>query len=511
MPHDVPAALAANSIPKYSPGMSKIQLGEYVLNQLFTTSYDSDTLLRRLGITRAHLRTLEADDEISQCKNTHRDAVVGTAWRLEPNQSRSAKKITAILEPWCTSLVSMGNESISYGYSVIQISWRKTPNGVSIGSAFQCPLEWFKPTYDGDLIASTTIYWENGGGIAAQQGESVLTKYPGLYFHVVRDGSYTNPCGEAILARLYLPATWRRQGWGIWLGYLETFAQPIIIGQTLDFNNFVEAMKAQGIRSVVGYQTDEQSKITTISGAQAGEFERLEKNLTHRIQKLYLGQTFSSGLDGNTGSYAAGQTLELVRQDKKISAIRLITPFMQKICDTIADLNGLSRCKFVMADDTGLETFRTERDAKLLPVIMASGLKLTRDYFIDRYDYSDTDIVPVSSPGSSPISPDQEPQLSSSSMEDISTSTTLALNPGTPNQYQKMIDRFVSAGVESENKPLPDTDLQAAIGTSGSLQELGAKLKDIILQSSDDFENGLYNAHGMSRVVGYVASEKGDR
>ena len=45
---------------------------------------DPDETLRKLGMNRTHLRALEGDDEISAAMDTRREAVIATAWRLEP-------------------------------------------------------------------------------------------------------------------------------------------------------------------------------------------------------------------------------------------------------------------------------------------------------------------------------------------------------------------------------------------------------------------------------------------
>ena len=50
----------------------------------FTTVPDPDLMLQKAGIQRQHLRFLELDDEVAQCVETRKDAVIGTPWRLEP-------------------------------------------------------------------------------------------------------------------------------------------------------------------------------------------------------------------------------------------------------------------------------------------------------------------------------------------------------------------------------------------------------------------------------------------
>jgi len=60
---------------------------------------DVDEVLVKAGLNRANLRTLEADDEVSQCIETRRDALISTPWRLEPQQSRASQWLSEQLAP----------------------------------------------------------------------------------------------------------------------------------------------------------------------------------------------------------------------------------------------------------------------------------------------------------------------------------------------------------------------------------------------------------------------------
>lgn len=348
-----------------------------------TTIQDPDELLQKAGIKRYHLRQLEMDDEISQCKDTRVEAVVATPWRLEPNQHRIGKFLTSILEPHIETLKRGVLEARFYGYSVMEIIYKQVEKGIGIERLSLKPLEWFQPMRDGSLK-----FFPNDGsggieGVDCDPLKFLLSRY---------NASYRNPYGEALLSRLYFPVTWRRESWQMWLNFLETFGEPIILGQVRNYKDFVEAMVAQGVRSTVAWESiDGEDKVQPITASTPGEFDRLEAAILRRIQKLILGQTLTSDV-GSNGSYAVAAIHNEVRNDKRRADMRMVQRTGQQLVNNLAILNGVEPPKFIMADDSGLEMSRAQRDSILLPVLAGSGLQFTRGYFEDRFDIFSSDL-----------------------------------------------------------------------------------------------------------------------
>jgi len=106
-----------------------------------------------------------------------------------------------------------------YGYSVQEIICKEVPKGIGIERLALKPMEWFAPQRDGSL----RFFPDDGsGGIEGIAVDSVK-------FLVSRcNPSYRNPYGEALLSKLWFPVTWRMEGWGMWLQFLETFGEPIV-------------------------------------------------------------------------------------------------------------------------------------------------------------------------------------------------------------------------------------------------------------------------------------------
>jgi hypothetical protein len=380
----------------------------YQLLRWMTVLPDPDTVLRKAGIPRHRLRELEADDEVTQCLETRRDALLGVPWHLEPFEDQASKYLTAEIQPIAADLLRWIFEAVPYGYSVIELVYRQ--DGPRIGLATKAnpqpdandptrlaqtmgkPQEWFKPS-----IRGLRYFPETGMG-----GAEGIQVDPIKYLLTVRGGSYRNPYGEALLSRLWWPIYFRRQGWAFWVKFLERFGTPILLGQVADPTGFIQAMSEAGIESAIAVQTEENVQGLLAKGS--NEFETIDRAITTRVQKLILGQTLTSGIGPSGGAYAAAKVHNEVRQDKRNADVRIAVETLQELVNRLALLNGWKPPTVVMADDTGLEADRADRDSKLSPVLKDSGLKLTRQYFTNRYDLDNDDLEDATDP-SNPRAP----------------------------------------------------------------------------------------------------------
>ncbi len=348
-----------------------------------TSIPDPDEMLSKAGIKRYQLRQLELDDEISQCIDTRREAVISTNWRVEP-YNRIGKWVENALKDHIEDVMRGCMDARFYGYSVMEMMYKKDTVGrIAFDRIVLKPMEWFSPTTKGELL-----YFPDDGS-----GGTDGVKCDPLKFLLTRvNSSYRNPYGEALLSRLWFPVTWRREGWGMWLQFLETFGEPIVFGLVQDYQGFVEAMTQQGVRSTVAFQSVAgEDHIETISASTPGEFDRLEQAIVRRIQKLILGQTLTSDVGAN-GSYAVAAIHNEVRNDKRRADIRMVKRAGQHLVNCLAYMNNFEAPEFVMSDDSGLEMHRAQRDAILVSVLQSSGLKFTKGYLIDNYDIDEDDL-----------------------------------------------------------------------------------------------------------------------
>ena len=127
---------------------------DVALEQVLTTLMrmaDPDLVLTQLGMSRADLRKLETDDEISAALETRREAVIATPWRLEPYEPEPSRWLGEELAPHIEPLLRGAWGAVPYGYSVQEVVYRRVGQRLGIARVVEKPLEWFEPRRDGLL------------------------------------------------------------------------------------------------------------------------------------------------------------------------------------------------------------------------------------------------------------------------------------------------------------------------------------------------------------------------
>ena len=457
---------------------------------------DVDEVLRRTGRSRASLRELERDDEVTQALETRRDAVIATPWRLEPQSTRVCKAMLEIITPHMHALLRGCWSAVPYGYAVIEVIYEVRADGrIGIKSLAEKPFEWFRPLHDGSL----RYFPRDGSG-----GTDGIECDPRKFILVRRNPTYRQPAGEPLLSRMYWPVTWRAQGWVAWLGFIESFAQPLIVGKTVNYQAFVDAMQAQGVRNVIGWQAagpDEEVK--AITQAHPGEFERLEERLIQRIQRTVLGQTLTSGIGSGGGSFAAAKVHDHVRDDKRRSDLHLVSHGVQQLVDALAGLNGWAAPKFCMQDEAGLEPARAERDAKL---VSAGILRFTDQYLLDRYDFEEGDFVVPAAPAA-PAAP---------GLPGLAVAPKLAApgqggaTLGARKRAFTPVQEAIEDGLAELDPPDPIAPelVRAAVLAARDEQDLRERLSALVPQADPRFQQALERASYAAAVLGYVAADE---
>lgn len=435
---------------------------------------DPDLVLQKLGMGRHELRKLETDDEVSAALETRREAVVATPWRLEPYDSEPVQWLLSMLEPHMERLLRGAWSAVPYGYSVIEVVYAKGDR-IGIANVQEKPLEWFGPQRDGTLLYTPMF----GAGIGSPI--TVDTEFKMLLTR--RNPTYRNPYGEALLSRVYWPWFFRQNGWRFWMQYLERFSDPLLLGKVHDPADWLEKMQQLGYTNLAAAGMDE--SLEAVTQAASNEFEKVEMALGRRIQKLILGQTLTSEI-GDKGSYAAAQVHNEVRDDKRRADIRLIVPTVQRLCDALWRLNGFPTPgpAFVMQDDTGLEAARAERDAKLAPVLSASGLALSPGYYLDVYDY-DTEHLMTAAPGATTSG-----NAAALSAGQTKGGRSVVLSSDPPHQFtpeQMAVERLADGALSKAVQPISEQAIRSAILGAKSPDDLEARLA-LVLKGADTSE-----------------------
>lgn len=466
-----------------------------------TTIPDPELLLQKAGIERYMLRQCLINPEIAQCVNTRRDAVFGTPFRLEPNQTRAAKWLHDTYLPFRRIVTAATVNAVLMGYAVVEATYALVGGRIVIARLDERPMEWFRLTVNG------WRYYPNDG-TGSIEG---IELDPRKFWVIENNPTTSNPYGEALLAPLWFPSIWQREGDALWMQYMETFGQPIVIGKMQDYSTFVAAMKAQRVRSAIGFQGQKDDTITTVGGSASGEFERLRRAFDITIQKVLLGQTATSDVSGG-GSYAATAVLETVRQDKRIGDCRLEMLVGQKIIDTLAALNGLQTAQYILADGEGIDQERATRDATLVPVLTASGLKFTKNYYTDRYDFEDEDLEVMDVPDAPTTEQSSAVDKESLTTGDATARAIAHMAAPKATAIQQEIDDLGDALLA--DAPVNPLDMDAVRDAIFGATDEADLQRRLVLAMKDSGPGGVFTdlldrASFAARVIGYVSAEEG--
>lgn len=345
---------------------------------------DADEVMRALGKHRTELRKLTGDDDIEAALSTRRNALAGVPYRFE-GSSAEIDFITKQYEPWDETVRNSVIEARCYGFAVLEATYQVTADQqIGIKEIAERNFEWFIPALDG------TVRF-----MSYKQPDGEPTD-PRKYFLITNRQTARQIQGEAIFSRLYWPWFFRKNGWKFWVKWLERHGQPFMLGKTAgSTSDMLIALEKAVQDAFIAVGKDDDVTSIDSSGKGGANFEQFESAILKRYWRSILGQNLSSDVTG--GSFAAAQIHDKVREDIKVSDVRIAQKVGQRIGSVLWDLNefGGDPPLFVLQDDTGLELDRAKRDAALLT---SGAFQLTPEYFSRTYDYELTDIIKPAAP-----------------------------------------------------------------------------------------------------------------
>lgn len=478
---------------------------------IFGQMPDPDEALRRAGIQRHQLRVVEMDDEVTSNLDTRREAVTGTPWRLEGATARARSHIEAELDPHIEGLLRGAFAAVPYGYSVVEVVYANRPSGrAGIAKLAEKPLEWFIPNDDGINLRY------RDPEVSSAQGDPVD---PRKFLLTVRQGSMRNPYGESLLSRCYWPWYFRQHGWKHWMRWIEKYGTPILLGKTGgNPEEMATAMAAalSGSVMAVGAGDEVEAVSTGGSGTGTGHFSELDNVLCRRIQKTILGQTLTTDASSG-GSYAAAKVADGVRTDRWAADLRLVTRTVQRLVDTLHAFSGFGgeAPQFVLADDTGLEVERANRDAVLVEKL---GVRFTPSYIAERYDLDPGDFTMEAPRAPSPDAPaaGQDGQQSDAAQAPATNPQADTSQRAEPASFAATAARFtpVQSGIESSlealdpGQPIAPDAIRSAVLAARDESDLRERLGRLVNERDPRFAATLARAQYAAAVLGYVAAEE---
>jgi phage gp29-like protein len=222
-----------------------------------------------------------------------------------------------------------------------------------------------------------------------KEGEAV----PERKFIVFSYGSSDNPYGKALGQRLWWPVWFKKQGIRFWLIFLEKFGMPTAVGKypagalAEDKKTLKEAVAA--IHSETGIIVPDSMVVELMEASRGGTvtYESLCDYMDRQISKAVLGQTLTTEVSGS-GSYAASQTHDDVRQDIKVADAGMMAECLSNtLIKWLVDYNyaGVTeypRMVYITQKESVLKEL-AERDEILTTRI---GVQVAANYWYDTYN-----------------------------------------------------------------------------------------------------------------------------
>ncbi len=450
---------------------------------------ETDAILQKLGQGRRDLTAIEFDDEVSAALETRRDALISTPWRLEGNEA-IVEFVTDQIKQHMTDLLCATFNARLYGYSVIETVYRRDNGRICLDKTSEKPFYWFEPKRNGEL----KYFGEDGRGLGeiVDKNKFLLTQC---------QANYDNPLGIPLLSKLYWPVHYRKHGWQFWLKWLERYGFPTRVGKTPsgilpDGTTRADDLSSslQGLAQNSTIVVNDDQEIDLLEPNSNGEhFPQIESAINKRIQKTILGQTLTSDSDGK-GSYALGNVHNDVRNDKRMSDVRLATRTIQHLVNVIVGLNFPNQSvMFVMEDERGIEKDRAERDKILID---AGAIELTEEYLLDRYDFNPGDFT---LPEKSIAIPGSLEQFSANEFQFAAKKQTFTPDQQAVEDLADSLPKF---------SPIQKQAIESAIRAATSPEDLEQRLA-VVLQGADlsQFSQVMEQALFAADVMGYAHAD----
>lgn len=370
--------------------------------------------------------------------------------------------------------------------------------------------------------------FDTNGDVLIQDALGSFSKpdHPARYIVLQHKPTPDNPYGEALLSRCYWNVKFKREAFKLWAIFVEKYGMPWVKAKynsnQLE-NTFkmpvdsaaqllLDHLSNMAREGVIVYPDGVEMDLTNGGNATSIEiFNKLVRICDEQNTKLQLGH--SGATESTSGDKLSNDTTatevrqHIVESDKKFPIM-----FWNKIIYWIHQFNfsGTEMPIFDLYAKEDVDMQIAERDAKLAPVLMQSGLKLSKEYLIKTYGFVEEDIEDLSVP----VQPEN------------GTQKNLQTQNGTQNMSFINLDTFhAKADDKFEDQELIDEQIEKAVENSASTESMIAdviamvnnadKLEDIkddIAKmfkkvKSEGFEEDLVNLLFAAELVGHFAAK----
>ena len=348
-----------------------------------------DEVLKRTGKSIDVFRKLVNHYQVGTCIESRKAGTLKKLWTLEKEETTSKqldfyKRFFNSINVY--ELIENILDTPLYGFTVFEITWKKEDNYIIPAKIESKPQEWFFYNSDNQICFK---HKQHSSGL-------VLNDNSLKYIIARNKPTYTNPYGQAILARCFWKVAFINGGMEFWAKFTEKYGMPFVIGKY--DRNTPQEEKENLLDSLVNMVQDAVAVIPNDGAvdcldigksANAEIYEKLITKCEQNIAKSILGQTLTTDV-GSSGSYAAANTHNMVRNDIIDSDARLCENVINQIIKMINDINfaEIDTPVFTLYDEEDVDLNIAERDNKLF----STGARFTKKYFIKTYGFDDEDL-----------------------------------------------------------------------------------------------------------------------
>ena len=353
---------------------------------------DPDPILQKMGRGITALQELLTDSHLESVWSIRCSAASGAEWFCAAGGDGNGKKEQEAADLFAEELRQLDiprvieemMDAIAFGYAPLEVIWRAQGGRWVIGDIVGKPPQWFEFDPENNLVFRTGVI-----------GTEPLPKNR---FLIARHRpSYANPYGVKVFSKCYWPVTFKKNGFRWWTVFVEKYGGAFLYGKYP--NNASDIYKNELLTSLERMAADavaiapEGAEITIESLANKGSVSNVHAEYIEaankEISKAVLGQTLTTDI-GSTGSYAAAQAHNLVRQDLAAADRRRISACFNRLAAVWTYYNygaDVLPPVFEFVKDEDLQQERAERDAKLY----ALGWRPKKAYIEREYDIPQED------------------------------------------------------------------------------------------------------------------------
>lgn len=353
-----------------------------------------DPVLRKQGKSVEVYRELRSDAKVQAVLGSRKAGVKKFRANIEENGASPEllKLIEGLLsDNWdLYSLIDEILEASEFGYKPFELLWEFDGKfwaptafpGDSKGKPIESesrgligkPPEWFKYSGDNRLLFMSR---ENYQGIEIPDKKFVIAR---------RKPTYSNPYGEAILAAVFWPVIFKKNGLKFWNLFVEKYGSPFLVGkyprgaQAGEVDGLLDSLEDMIQDAVAAIPEGSAVDLIERSGSGSGnqEFKSLADFMDKQISQAILGQNLTSDVSG--GSLAAAEVHDSVKEEIIADDAKIVERFFADVFKYIRDVNfpGTRAPRLKLVSPKGTDKELADRDKTLSEI----GVEFKKEYFV---------------------------------------------------------------------------------------------------------------------------------